>query len=355
MQPEPPPDSIPSPVGTSRFRLGRLRSPQELTAALQSHIVGQEAAIDAAVRALTISAAGLRDPNRPIASLLLVGPTGVGKTELAKQLACQVTGDPDNLCRIDMNTLAQEHYSASLAGAPPGYAGAKEGLTLFDPALIAGNHSRPGLVLFDEVEKAHATVLRSLLQILDSGVLRLSAGNETIDFRNAIVLFTSNLGSAEVAAHERRRRGSSSLQRLAAPFRPGARRDSQQIVADVVEQFFDPELYNRFDEVVHFAPLTQTSAAKIVDLELVRLRNQLSAIHIDWMPDDDVRSLLINKGFDSTYGARHMKRTVRTTLLAPIAEAVVTAPDADNQSHHTLSTTVAQGGIVATVTRAARS
>ena len=140
MQPEPPPDSIPSPVGTSRFRLGRLRSPQELTAALQSHIVGQEAAIDAAVRALTISAAGLRDPNRPIASLLLVGPTGVGKTELAKQLACQVTGDPDNLCRIDMNTLAQEHYSASLAGAPPGYAGAKEGLTLFDPALIAGNH-----------------------------------------------------------------------------------------------------------------------------------------------------------------------------------------------------------------------
>lgn len=127
---------------TNGFRLGDLRSPAYLAASLRGSIIGQDTAVDAVVRAVTIAAAGLHDPHRPIASLLLVGPTGVGKTELARQVAHHIRGDADNLCRVDMNSLAQEHYAASLSGAPPGYAGSKEQFTLFDRDKVEGSLSR---------------------------------------------------------------------------------------------------------------------------------------------------------------------------------------------------------------------
>lgn len=330
------------------FRLGSSRSPEELTDALSSAIIGQDTAIDATVRALTISAAGLSDPHRPIASLLMVGPTGVGKTELARQLAAQVRGDPDNLCRIDMNALAQEHYSASLAGAPPGYSGSREAYTLFQRDRIEGNVSVPGIVLFDEVEKAHTTVLRSLLQIMDTGVLRLAGGGMEISFRNCVVLMTSNLGSREISSTRRAR-----LRRLTSPL-PGQvtarlvdHRDRATVGA-AVRKFFDPELYNRFDEIIHFDPLSRAAARRIVELELSRLGDRLKAGDVLCDLSPGVCDLLVRRGFDPVYGARNLKRVIRTDLEAPVAAQIVRHRTRDARLH--LSCRIVDGEVAVAVT-----
>lgn len=321
---------------TAGFRLGDLRSPDALADGLRDSIIGQDDAVDAVVRAMTIAAVGLRDPRRPIASLLLVGPTGVGKTELARQVAHHVRGDADNLCRIDMNSLAQEHYAASLSGAPPGYAGSKEQFSLFDRETVEGTVSRPGVVLFDEVEKAHPTVLRALLQILDTGTLRLASGTSTIDFRNAIILLTSNLGSREV--HDMRRPGARGPARWAASVMRqmsgrGARSE-RDVVLDAVRDFFDPELLNRFDEIITCTSLDDAHARRVVDAEIDHLVEALAARGVHATVTDAARSALVEAGFDPRYGARALHRVIRTELLAPIA-AMLTAADGRSCTHVT--------------------
>lgn len=294
-----------------------------VTAAIGRRVLGQSAAVAAVGHALVIAQAGVHDRERPLASLLLAGPTGVGKTELVRRLAAEIRTGPDDLCRIDMGQLAQEHYAASLAGAPPGYAGSREGSSLFDRAAIEGTPLTPGIVLFDEVEKAHPLVLRALLGALDHGRLTLANGEQTISFRNTFVFLTSNLGSAQVA--RRRTRAT----RRAADALGGARvgsllRQRDAAVVDrAVRAFFDPEFLNRLDEVVRFDEISTTTAAAIVRLRLEDVLGRFRHRDVDLLIGDGVVETLVRLGFDPVNGARALARTVRGHLVVPVADALV--------------------------------
>ncbi|WP_020497886.1 AAA family ATPase [Sciscionella marina] len=304
--------------------------PDRLRALLRERILGQDEAIETVVRAIVLAKAGAVDPDRPLANLLLVGPTGVGKTELVRTVAAQLRSGPDDLCRVDMNALAQEHYAASFSGAPPGYAGSKEAYSVFDRDTVQGDPYRPGIVLFDEVEKAHPTVLRALLQVLDSGILKLASGQERISFRNTLVFLTSNLGSAEIAR----------IQGI--PWRRGVdrllRRGRRPVIDAALREFFDPEFVNRIDDTVHFAELGKDTARGIVSLEVALLRKRLLRKQVHLEVSEDVLAFLAERGFDPVYGARALRRTMRTQLTAAIAEEIVRhGPDGGAALHLTAS------------------
>ncbi|OBC09138.1 AAA family ATPase [Mycobacterium sp. 852013-50091_SCH5140682] len=292
--------------------------PKALSRRLNAAILGQAHAVDAVVRAVSIAHVGVADPGRPLSSVLLVGPTGVGKTELVRQVAAALRTGPDDLCRIDMSALAQEHYAASLSGAPPGYAGSKESFTLFDKAKIEGGPYMPGIVLFDEVEKADASVLRALLHVLDTGELRLANGQQKISFRNSYIFLTSNLGSLEVAVRQRDKR-----KRRWWPAR--GVKSHQAVVREAVEEFFDPEFFNRIDETVVFDAFDDTTAERVTRKEIGDLVRRLKARDVDLDVDDSVVDFVQRRGFDPVYGARGLRRTIRTELTEPVAWAVLTA------------------------------
>lgn len=292
--------------------------PDELSRKLNAAILGQRAAVDAVVRAVSIAHIGVADPGRPLSSVLLVGPTGVGKTELVRQVAAALRTGPDDMCRIDMSALAQEHYAASLSGAPPGYAGSKESFTLFDKAKIEGGPYLPGIVLFDEVEKADATVLRALLHVLDTGELRLANGQQKISFRNSYIFLTSNIGSSEAAALQRSRR--KPWRRLG--FRPAA--TTSDLVRQAVESFFDPEFFNRIDETVVFDAFDDDTAERVTCKEVRDLVSRLKRRGVELRVDDDVIEFVRRSGFDPVYGARGLRRAIRTELAEPVARTVLT-------------------------------
>ncbi len=283
---------------------------------LGQRILGQPEAVSAVARALSIAHAGIADPGRPLASVLLVGPTGIGKTELVRQVAAEIRTGPDDLCRIDMAALAQEHYAASFSGAPPGYAGSKESFTLFDKNKIEGDPYTPGIVLFDEVEKADPTVIRALLHVLDSGQLRLANGRERISFRNSYVFMTSNLGSQAVAAAQRANRWSSRWRRHPATHTHG-------LVTAAVEEFFDPEFFNRIDETVIMEPFSTSTARQVTRREVELFTARLARESVELHVDETVVQFLQDCGFDPIYGARGLRRTIRSHLIAPAAECVL--------------------------------
>lgn len=295
--------------------------PEAFADRLGQRILGQPDAVGAVARALSIAHAGIADPGRPLASVLLVGPTGIGKTELVRQVAAEIRTGPDDLCRIDMAALAQEHYAASFSGAPPGYAGSKESFTLFDKNKIEGDPYTPGIVLFDEVEKADPTVIRALLHVLDSGQLRLANGRERICFRNSYVFMTSNLGSKAVARAQRANRWSSRWRRLRT-FGSGPTDPATQVTA-AIEEFFDPEFFNRIDETVIMEPFSTSTARQVTGREVELFTERLARESVELRVDETVVEFLQDCGFDPIYGARGLRRTVRTHLMAPAAECVL--------------------------------
>jgi ATP-dependent Clp protease ATP-binding subunit ClpA len=326
---------------------------EALRARLQHRIVGQEEAIEAVVRSVAVGRAGLGDRSRPLANVLLLGPTGVGKTELVRQLTASLRSGPDDMSRIDMSSLSQEHYMASLTGAPPGYAGAKESFSIFDRSRIAGDPYTPGIALFDEVEKAHRSVHRAMLQIMDHGLLKLANGQETIDFRNASLFMTSNLGSAELLARSRSR-FRNALEAATERLGPVASSVHHRLFAGedavvarkALEGFFDPEFINRIDEVVVFNPLGNQEVVAVAELEIQDLVRRCSGRGIELVVDPEIPSFLSAQGFDQAYGGRSIKRLVREQVATPVARAALAARGASGE-HLRLTAELHQGAVVA--------
>jgi len=282
-----------------------------LEAEIQKKVIGQEVAAGAIARALRRSRADLKDPRRPIGSFLFVGPTGVGKTETAKQLAFQIFGNQDALLQIDMSEYMEKFSVSRLIGSPPGYVGYEEGGQLTEAV-----RRRPyAVILFDEVEKAHPDVLQLLLQILEDGRLTDSLGR-TVDFRNTIIIMTSNIG-AQLLQRQ------TSMGFAAAQ---GSFNDAEKMREKVLEEakrVFKPEFLNRISEIVFFRPLDKTDLIKIVELEVAKFATRLVERKITLEFTDEAKQLLIDKGYDEKYGARPLRRAVEHYLEDPLAEAIL--------------------------------
>ena len=277
---------------------------------LSKRVVGQDEAIKILARAIRRSRSGLKDPRRPIGCFLFLGPTGVGKTELAKALAEFLFGDVDSLIRLDMSEFMEKFSVTRLIGSPPGYVGYEEGGELTEKV-----RRKPySVVLLDEIEKAHPEVFNILLQVMDEG--RLSdALNHTVDFRNTVLIMTSNLGTQHV-------KDTHSI-----GFRVDKEkdfyRDLRQKLMDEVKKNFRPEFLNRLDEIIVFRPLTHKSLKKIVDLMLEEIQERLSTQRIRIKLSPGARNLIIQEGYDPTFGARPLRRTLQRMVEDPLAELIL--------------------------------
>jgi ATP-dependent Clp protease ATP-binding subunit ClpB len=292
-------------IPVSRLMEGEVQKLIQMEARLHERVVGQDAAIAAVANAIRRARAGLQDPNRPLGSFVFLGPTGVGKTELARALAAFLFDDEHALVRIDMSEYQEKHTVSRLIGAPPGYVGYEEA-----GQLTEAIRRRPyAVVLFDEIEKAHPDVLNVLLQLLDDGRLTDGKGR-TVDFKNAVVIMTSNLGSQFIADR---------AMREATEIDEGTRR----LVMDALRAHFPPEFLNRVDDVIVFHPLGREHLAQIIDIQLRALARRLAERKITVGLTDAAKALLVAEGYDPVYGARPLKRTLQRRLLDPLALEVL--------------------------------
>jgi ATP-dependent Clp protease ATP-binding subunit ClpB len=282
-------------IPVSRLMEGEVEKLIHMEERLHDRIVGQDEAVEAVSNALRRSRAGLSDPNRPIGSFLFLGPTGVGKTELARALAEFMFDSEQAMVRIDMSEYMEKHTVARLIGAPPGYVGYEEGGQLTEAV-----RRRPyAVILLDEIEKAHADVFNVLLQIMDDGRLTDGQGR-TVDFTNTVLIMTSNVGSQFIVAEADEEK-------------------MREQVQEVVEATFKPEFLNRVDEIVIFRRLTREDISRIVDLQVALLARRVSERGIEIELTDDARTLLGNLGYDPTYGARPLRRVIQKQLIDKLA------------------------------------
>jgi ATP-dependent Clp protease ATP-binding subunit ClpB len=295
-------------IPVSRLMEGEVQKLIHMEDRLHHRVVGQDEAISAVANAIRRARAGLQDPNRPLGSFLFLGPTGVGKTELARALAEFLFDDEQATVRIDMSEYQEKHTVSRMIGAPPGYVGYEEAGQLTEAV-----RRRPyAVVLLDEIEKAHPEVLNVLLQLLDDGRLTDGKGR-TIDFKNTVVIMTSNVGSQFIAERAMQSEGADGT------LDEGTRRQ----VMDVLRSAFRPEFLNRIDEVIFFHALSRAHMKQIIDIQLRGLLKRLEARKIHVHLSDDAKSWLVQEGYDPSYGARPLKRTIQRQVLDPLALRVL--------------------------------
>jgi len=277
---------------------------------LKSHIIGQDEAVETIVTAIQRGRAGIKDPNRPIGSFLFFGPTGVGKTKLAKQIADYLFDSEDNMVRIDMSEYMEKFNVSRLVGAPPGYVGFDEGGQLSEQV-----RRKPYcVVLLDEIEKAHPDIFNLLLQVLDEGRLTDSNGR-TVNFRNTIVIMTSNVGSRELEEYGKGVGFATAGRNVAA--------DRQAVLAKAVKKAFPPEFINRVDELVYFNSLSKSDIAKIIDIEIRDLRERVAEVGFKITITPTAKNFIAEVGYDPNYGARPLKRAIQKYIENPVSEFII--------------------------------
>ena len=283
-----------------------------LKSALQKSVIGQDDAIEKLVKAIQRSRVGLKDPRRPIGTFMFVGPTCVGKTYLTKRLAEELFGSPDAIIRIDMSEYMEKHTVSRMMGAPPGYVGYEEGGQLTEKV-----RRKPySIVLLDEIEKAHPDVFNILLQVMDEG--RLTDGNgTTIDFKNTIVVMTSNCGTRQIREFGQGVGFQSTAD-------PGKNKSlSRDIVKKALKKQFAPEFLNRLDNIIYFDQLDQEAIMKIVDVELAPLTERMKTMDLNLVVTPEAKALLGKKGYDVQFGARPLKRAIQNMLEDPLCEVLM--------------------------------
>ena len=295
-------------IPVSRLLEGEVQKLAHLEEHLHKRVIGQDEAVTAVADAVIRARSGLKDPNRPIGSFIFLGPTGVGKTELARALAEFLFDSEAAMIRIDMSEYMEKHTVSRLVGAPPGYVGFDEGGQLTEAV-----RRRPySVILFDEIEKAHADVFNVLLQLLDDG--RLTDGHgRTVDFRNTVIIMTSNIASQIILG-----------------FKGQDYEKMKSQALEVLRQSFRPEFLNRVDEVVVFHPLTRDELRQIVDVQLIRLRQRLEERKIELELTDKARDYLAENGYDPSYGARPLKRLIQRELETSLGRKLLSGEIRDN-------------------------
>lgn len=279
---------------------------------IHKRVVGQNEGVNAVAKAIRRARAGLKDPKRPIGSFLFLGPTGVGKTELARSLAEAIFGDESAMIRFDMSEYMEKHTISRMLGAPPGYIGYDEGGLLTD----AVRRKPYAVILLDEIEKAHPDIFNILLQVLDDGRLTDSQGR-TVDFKNTVIIMTSNAGAFKLQPQKTNTMG------FAVNEDKQIKQNAKKIVMDEVKRQFKPEFLNRIDEIIIFEPLTDKELTQIVTLLLNDVQKRLAEMDIELIIKDEVKSYLLKHGTDTIYGARPLKRAVQRYLQDPLAEQLL--------------------------------